>query len=102
MGSSSFAHAPFALSGRRATFVPPPRAQWAGMCQHEAARPSGDAEQVALPEKKNPKIPKNPKKSPKNQTKRALNPAVPAAGAATDGQTKEQVPQIGAVSYFGV
>lgn len=31
--------------------TPPPRAQWGGICPHEAARPSGDAEQVALPEK---------------------------------------------------
>ena len=30
---------------------PPPHAQWGGICLHEAMRPSGDAEQVALPEK---------------------------------------------------
>lgn len=30
---------------------PPPHAQWGGMCLHEAMRPSGDAEQVTLPEK---------------------------------------------------
>lgn len=31
---------------------PPRNAQWGGMCLREAARPSGDAEQVASPEKK--------------------------------------------------
>lgn len=30
---------------------PHPHARWGGICLHEATRPSGDAEQVALPEK---------------------------------------------------